>query len=105
MSDDGQHEENVVAGVTVRFFSRDTDSQEEYTMVLEQKDVEVSCDSTIGWTFPDGTSSLQKVVINGKVYTDFDVHMKDVGLISGSVIDIYSEALDDDDDNCGDETN
>jgi hypothetical protein len=92
------HDEEVeLPGVRVRMFMRCGGSRE-YEQYMDEVTSFVNPQSTsIGFSFPDGTSTLDRVVVDGVEFTDLDIKMIDTGVKTGSVVEVFSTAIDDHD--------
>ena len=60
---------------------------------------------TLSWTFPDGSASLDKVVIDGVEFEGerMEALIKDTGVQAGSVLKVYRTAMTDSDEDEGEE--
>ncbi len=99
MSDHDEQEEVELPGVRVKMYMRCGGSRE-YEQYMDEVTTLVNPQSTsIGFTFPDGTSTLDRVVVDGVQFHAFDLMMIDTGVKTGSLVEVYStSALDDHDD-------
>ena len=87
--------------VTVQTYWRDKDC-EPYELRLTQSHIEIDdLTVTIGWWFPGGDSSLDKVVIDGEVFEGDRLEAArgtDTAVKEGSVVQGFKTAFPDDSD-------
>lgn len=95
-------EEETGPKVTVETYFRESDGR--YAILAgnegRRDGVEiVDMTSSLGWCFPDGSASLDKVTIDGQEYTGgaLDTPMKDTAVKEGSVVQVYKTAMGDED--------
>jgi hypothetical protein len=97
---DDDDKETVIADVRLRLFMRENEAVD-YALTLDDKTECIDAEKTsISWTFPDGTSQLDKVVVDGRVFEGADLGkmMSETGIAEGSVVEVYRTSLDEDDD-------
>ena len=93
--------------VTVETWLRDKED-DPHTLNLTQQEVQIGDMSAgIGWWFPGGDSSLEKVVIDGEVWEGEKLASAkgvDTAVKEGSLVQGYKTMLPDDDDDDDDDT-
>jgi hypothetical protein len=99
-----EDKEEEVPGVRIQCFIRD-DGSGSYSLNLEQTVSVIVTQpdghsTSIGWCFPDGSSSLDRVEVDGTAHEAdaLDRPMKQTGLREGSIVKVYRTALSDDED-------
>ena len=99
MSDFPEEEkEEIIENCTLIIHTRSKDTEEYKARdgtIIHQ--VINPSSTSISWTFPDGSSSLDKVVVDGKEFTSevHDMMFIDTGVKEGSVIAIFNTLIDD----------
>ena len=58
---------------------------------------------SVGWAFPDGSSYIDKLVVDGNEFKDTNMKIKDTGIKIGSIVELYSICFNDDDSCSGEE--
>lgn len=91
---------NIIRNVTIKMFRRASDhAGADYELSLSQVGMEVAGTTAIGWCFPDGTASLDRVEIDGVTFEGekLDLPIKDAGLKDGSTVKVYTTELEEED--------
>jgi len=98
--DDFKSDELSIPGVVLTIFMRDGEAAA-YEKALGPEETEiVNARDTIGWVFPDGSASLDRVVVDGKEFTGDELNstaMIDTGVKEGSRIEVYKTCFPQDD--------
>ena len=102
-ADEEAKQASTVRNVTVKTFFKNV-ACSDYVLSETRAGNEVIGTTTIGWCFPDGTASLDRVEIDGVIFEGEVLNtlpIKDAGLKEGSTIQVYKTALEDDDEEEG----